>query len=158
MSQPLKNPRHEAFCRHYVKHGVGRHAYVAAGYKASTEPQENAPADNCASRLLRTARVSQRIQELRIAMAKRQDINEDSLIDELEEARQVAKGVDNAGAMVQATMGKAKLAGLLIERKEVGEAGEFARMSREELEAYIRDNAPTPTMNSASPKDTDTIN
>jgi hypothetical protein len=41
------------------------------------------------------------------------------------------------GAMVAASMGRAKIAGLVIDKKEVGAAGEFDHMSNDELRAYI---------------------
>lgn len=145
----LKNPRHEAFARHYVKLGVGRHAYAAAGYRARQprKPTECSPADVCASQLLKFPKVAKRIEEVRQAMAKRQDVTEDSLIEELEQARLIAAAERQTGSMVAATMGKAKLAGLLIDRKEIGDAGEFQRMSEQELREYIQGTEAKPTNN-----------
>lgn len=144
----LKNPRHEAFARQYVKIGIARHAYLAAGYKAKCDDPSGAnSADVNASRLLRHAKVKPRIERLRTAMAKRQDVTEDSLIEELEQARLIAAAERQTGSMVAATMGKAKLAGLLIERKEIGDAGEFQRMSEQELREYIQGTEAKPTNN-----------
>lgn len=145
----LKNPRHEAFARYYVKLGVARHAYAAAGYKARMplRPVETAPIDAAASRLLKHVKVDSRVEELRRTMAKRQDVTEDSLIEELEQARLIAAAERQTGSMVAATMGKAKLAGLLIDRKEIGDAGEFQRMSEQELREYIQGTEAKPTNN-----------
>ena len=136
----LRNVRHERFARSYTKLGVGRHAYVEAGYKAAVVPQDNAPADVCASKLLRHPKVIERIQELRRAMGKRADVTEESLLDELEEARISAAENKQSGAMVAATMGKAKLTGLVVDRKEVGQPGDFERMNETELRAFIAAN------------------
>lgn len=74
--------------------------------------------------------------------AKRQDVTEDSLISELEEARGIAAVNGQSGAMVAATMGKARITGHIIERKETGAPGDFERMSEDELRAFIKERMP----------------
>lgn len=142
----LANANHERFCREIVKARFRGNrqragiAYRAAGYTAKLEPADNAPADNCAYRLLGDARIQQRIGEIIRAMNKRHDVTEDSLLEELEQARQKAWISDNgASAMVQATVAKAKIAGLMIERKETGRPGDFENMSDDQLRAWIAD-------------------
>ena len=49
----------------------------------------------------------------------RNNITIDNVIAELEEARQTAKQVGNASAMVSATMGKAKVLGLVVDKQEL---------------------------------------
>lgn len=145
-TKPLKNPRHEAFARHYVQHGIARHAYIAAGYQSRCDDiGGSTPADACASRLLRHAKVKPRIERLQQAMAKLADITADTIATELEEARQLALKEGQSAAAVSATTAKAKLAGLMIERRENGDAGDFARMTEEQLREYIRDNQDTPS-------------
>lgn len=138
-TRPLKNPRHEAFARAYVKGGVARHAYVAAGYSArlGNDPRQCYPADVCASQLLKFPQVKARIEGLQQAMARRADVTEESILDELEEARQTALGERQSAAMVSASVAKAKLVGLMVDRKEIGDAGEFKAMSEAELRQYI---------------------
>ena len=78
--------------------------------------------------------------------AKRNEVTEDSLIEELEQARIAAIEAQQASAAVAATMGKAKVCGLLVERKETGKPGDFDNMTEEELRAFIQadsDNKPT---------------
>jgi phage terminase small subunit len=142
----LKNPRHEAFARLYVATGIARHAYVKAGYKARLpdDPQDTGSADVCASKLLKHPKVERRVEGLRQAMAKRQDITEESILEELEQARQCALGERQSAAMVSASVAKAKLVGLMVERKEVGNAGDFQRMSEQELRDWLANNAPKP--------------
>jgi phage terminase small subunit len=139
MRTPKLNPRQEAFCRHYVRYGIARHAYVAAGYKAKLGDDLGAAysADVGASRLIRNTKVAKHIEGLKAVMAKRADITDDTIATELEEARLIAKGEHQAAAMVSATVAKAKLAGLMIDRKEIGDAGDFSRLSEDELRAEI---------------------
>jgi len=60
---------------------------------------------------------------------------------ELEQARRVAMVADppQAGAMVAATMGKAKVMGLIVEQQAVGSPDEFKNKSEEELIAIMRE-------------------
>jgi len=78
--------------------------------------------------------------------AKRHEITQDTLLEELEQARQSALTNNQASAAVAASMGKAKLCGMLVERKETGKPGDFDNMTVEELRAFIQadlDNKPT---------------
>jgi len=67
-----------------------------------------------ASELLSSGKVAVRVAELRAEIKQRHNVTVDSLIRELEEARQAALGAETpqSSAAVAATMGKAKLAGL----------------------------------------------
>lgn len=65
-----------------------------------------------ASRLWRSPVMQAYAEELRAELRERFMVTVESLIAELEEARQIGKENASAGPMVAATMGKAKLAGL----------------------------------------------
>ena len=52
---------------------------------------------------------------------------------ELEHARKVAEDARNGSAMAMATMGKAKILGLIIDRREVGDVGAFDHLTDDEL-------------------------
>jgi hypothetical protein len=144
---PLCNPRHEKFARLIWAADAKRYrrglAYQAAGYRARFDldrPAKASPADVNASRLLKNAKVKARIQEIAAMAAKRHEISEDSLLDELEQARLAALENQQSSAAVAATMGKAKLCGMLVERKETGKPGDFDNMSIEELRAFLKEN------------------
>ena len=62
--------------------------------------------------------VARYIAELQAEARKEVGVTIKSITDELEEAREVAKGGLNAGAMVQASMGKAKLHGLIVNKSQ----------------------------------------
>mgnify|MGYP001583861763 CR=1 FL=1 len=133
------NPRQEAFARHYVRCGKARHAYSLAGYTARqpTNPGDCAPADAAASRLLKNVKVAGRIERIRQAMVKRADITEDNILNKLELVIKRAMETDQLAAANQAATAQAKLVGMLIDRKEIGDAGEFQRMTEQELRDYI---------------------
>ena len=66
----------------------------------------------CASRLWKSPPIQAYAEKLREEMRERFMVTVESLIAELEEARQVGKTTESAAPMVAATMGKAKLMGL----------------------------------------------
>ena len=68
--------------------------------------------------LLQQVKITARLDELRAEHKKRHEITVDTLVSELEEARKLAFETDKASAAVQATMGKAKLLGLVVEKQE----------------------------------------
>lgn len=106
----LANPKHERFAQELAKGKSQADAYAEAGYKPS-EPN--------ASRLTRNDKVAARVAELQERGAIRAEVTVATIIAELEEAREVAKQGLQPGPMVAASMGKAKVAGLLIERTEL---------------------------------------
>lgn len=63
----------------------------------------------------------------------------ESITAELEDDRKLAQGLGQAGAALQATVAKAKLHGLLIDRKETGQPGDFqAAQTAAEVLAKVR--------------------
>ena len=60
-----------------------------------------------------------------------------AICDELDEVRAAAYGDKQYSTALQATMGKAKLMGLLIDRKETGKAGEFDKLTTEQLRKQL---------------------
>lgn len=101
--------KQEKFSLAYVETGNAseayRQAYNAEGMKPETVHRK-------ASELLADGKITARIAELQADHQARHNITVDDLLDELEEARQMAKDNGNSSAMVTATMGKAKLLGL----------------------------------------------
>lgn len=104
-------PKREAFCRAYVETGNAseayRRSYAADGMKPATINVK-------ACELMGNGNVRVRIEELRKPIMERHNVTVDSLVLELEEARQAALNAETpqTGAAVSATMGKAKLCGL----------------------------------------------
>lgn len=68
---------------------------------------------------------------------KRADITDDMIALLLMQAYKTAEGEHQSAAMVSAATAMAKLAGLMVDRKEIGEAGDFSRLSEQELREEI---------------------
>ena len=107
---PLTNPRHERFALALFEGKSADEAYVTAGYRENRGNASRLKANEC---------IQTRLIELQQAVAKEQKVTVASLLRELEEAREHATTKDQLSAAVRATMGKAQLAGLLVERSQV---------------------------------------
>lgn len=124
----LDNQRHERFAQELAKGTPANQAYVIAGYRPS-EPN--------ASRLTRNDKVLTRIAELQGRAAKRAEVTVQTIAEELEEARKLAIAEKQSSAAVAASMGKAKLFGLIVEKhKHSGTIGTYdlAKLSDDELD------------------------
>ena len=108
-------PKQEAFCYGYIETGNASGAYRAA-YNAEKMKPESVAVQ--AAKMLVSPKIALKIDALRAELRQRHEITVDDLVAELEEARKMAFETDKAAAAVQATMGKAKLLGLVIEKQE----------------------------------------
>lgn len=105
----ILTPKQEKFCMVYLETGNASEAYRQS-YDASKSSE---PAINVnAKKLLDNAKIALRIEELRKPIMKRHNLTIDTILAELEEARQLAFQTDKAAAAVSASMGKAKLLGM----------------------------------------------
>lgn len=115
-------PKQEAFCLAYIETGNAseayRRSYNAANMQANTITVK-------ASQLLAQDNVSVRVAELKAAQVERLGVTVDDLIAELDEARQIALAAakPQSAAAVSATLGKAKLLGLLTEKIDANVKG-----------------------------------
>lgn len=101
----------------YVETGNASEAYRQA-YNA--ENMKEASINVNASKLLTDAKIALRIKELKSGHTKRHELTIDDLVKQLEEARQVALALENpqCSAAISATMGTAKLLGLVVDKNE----------------------------------------
>ena len=128
----LKNARHELFAQCVTNGMLLDDAYEKAGFK---------PNQRNSSRLRKLTSVDERIAELLNERASKivekvaieVEYTREKLLAELERARQVAEEAKNGSAMAMATLGKAKILGLIIDRREVGDAGAFDHLTDEQL-------------------------
>lgn len=104
-------PKQEKFAQLYVELGSAAEAYRQS-YKADRMKPDTVY--QRAHDLLRNSKVKVRIESIREAAQERNKITVDTLLAELEEARQAALCAETvqSAAAVGATMGKAKLLGL----------------------------------------------
>ena len=108
-------PKQEKFCQVYIETSNASEAYRQSYNASRTKPEVVAVK---ASQMMANGKVKVRIDALRSLHQKRHEITVDDLVKELEEARKLAFETDKAAAAVQATMGKAKLLGLVVEKQE----------------------------------------
>ena len=108
-------PKQEKFCQVYIETGNASEAYRQA---YNTEKMKPESVNSKGYQLLQQVQITARLGELRAEHKKRHEITVDTLVAELEEARKLAFETDKAAAAVQATMGKAKLLGLVVEKQE----------------------------------------
>jgi len=103
-------PKQEAFVREYALDMNATQAAIRAGYSEKTAQEQG-------SRLLSNVMVAKAIEATQEAHAERCNVTVDGLTEELEAARILAYNNGQASAAVSATMGKAKLHGLLVEKR-----------------------------------------
>ena len=131
----LDNPRHERLALALFEAINGSRpdirtqgqAYVAAGYRAKDAGVRGGSAEAAASRLLNKVKpIGERVRELQASVARRKKVTLESIVDELEQAREIALEAIQPSAMVAATSQKAKVLGLSVERVEQGKPGDFS--------------------------------
>jgi phage terminase small subunit len=116
----LANSKHERFAQELAKGKSATEAYELAGYR---------PNRGNATTLKQQESISKRVCEILEGMheghkeavmqaIESTEVTPESLVRELEEARAVAKDQKQGAAMTAATIGKARILGLIIEKRE----------------------------------------
>tara|TARA_R110002126_G_scaffold63960_5_gene164000 strand:+ start:2618 stop:3037 length:420 start_codon:yes stop_codon:yes gene_type:complete len=108
--------KQEAFAQKYIELDNASEAYRQC-YDVSEDAKPETIWSR-ASELCKNGKVAARIVELQLGHADRHNVTIDSLTKELDEARLVATEEKQPAAMTGATMGKAKLHGLLVDKAE----------------------------------------
>ncbi len=108
--------KQENFCCKYVELGNASEAYRLA-YDASNMKPETINVK--ASELLKNGKVSVRVDELKAQHAERHAVTVDTITQELEEARLMAIVEKQSSAAISASMGKAKIHGLVVDKAVV---------------------------------------
>ena len=124
----IQNAKWERFAQFLAKGKTIEASYSLAGYK---------PHRGNAHRLSTYESVRRRVAEIQGRAAKRVEVTIESLTTELEEARQIAVKGEQASGAVAATMGKAKLHGLIVEKRQhSGAIGTYdlTRLTDEQLD------------------------
>lgn len=141
-------PKQDAFCLKYVETGNASEAYRQTYHTDGMKPES---VNRKAKELMDNGKITARISELQAEHAKRHNLTVDDLLEELEEARQMAKDKENAGAMINATMGKVKLLGLDKQSVEVkANVQDFAEWVKELDAQQGRTSPPTEQSDSES--------
>jgi len=121
----LSNMRHELFLQEYLKADFN----AAEAYRRVYPQHRPNIAKVSACRLLTQANLQRRLREVQADIIQRADITVDRILTEYEDARQLAIAQEKPEAMLNASEKKAKLVGLLVDRREVGSAGDFDQMN-----------------------------
>lgn len=109
MPSPLKNERHERMAQELAKGTPQFEAYQAAGFKGTKQ---------VASEVAAREDVRARVNELLELAAKRAVVTVADIARQLDEDRDFAREKMAPAAAVSATLGKAKVLGLIVERQE----------------------------------------
>jgi hypothetical protein len=112
----LKNPKWERLAQELAQNKSATEAMKLAGY---SDPRNS-------TRLTKKDEIRRRVEEIMSRGAARAEVSVASLLGELEEARARADSLEQLSASVRAIEAKAKVSGLLVQRVEVGGAGDFS--------------------------------
>lgn len=123
----LKNARHERFAQGLTAGKTADQAYVDAGFKRN---------DGNAARLKGNDRIKARVEELQHKAAERAVTTVEDIARQLDDDRGVARKNKQGSAMVSATMGKAKVLGLIVDKHLVG-VKRVEDMNEHELRALL---------------------
>lgn len=126
--------KQEDFLRVYFKTKSPKEAYKQAFDVKSMSDQQCAVEGN---KLLQHPKITLRLRQSHEKVAEKTGLTVESILAELEEARQMAIAKENASAMTQASMGKAKLAGLVVDKAEVGGVNAFKAAADDDLDEFI---------------------
>ena len=107
-------PKQADFVRLYFELGIASEAYKRA-YNSHAKPNT---LHRKANDLLKHPVIKAEVKAMQAQARERNQVTIDNVVDELEEARQIAKQSGNASAMVSATLGKAKVLGLVVDKQE----------------------------------------
>ena len=124
-------PKQEQFARLYVETGNASEAYRQA-YNADNMKPETVT--NEAYKLLQDPDISAMVDGLKEEARQRHAVTVDDLLHELEQARAAALAAPTpqSSAAVSATMGKAKMLGLLVDKAEIKAEAEISQVKQEE--------------------------
>ena len=126
--------KQDGFCLSYIEEGNASEAY-RLNYSTSNMKKESV--NRNAKALMDNIKISTRIKELQAEHKKRHMVTVDSLTKELEEARALALQTEQSTSMVSATMGKAKLHGLITDKQRVEMQATMKNMNEIEIERRI---------------------
>jgi len=130
--EPVFTKKQQAFIQHYVYHDLtNTESAHRAGYAGPAR---------AASILLndpRYAHVQTKIRELQEAQQKKFEITFDKVARDLQMIRDRAVEDGSYGAAVTAELGRAKLAGLMVDKKEI-KHGRIDQMDRAEVESRLQ--------------------
>lgn len=136
----LRNIRHERFVMEYFQNGGS----IADAYQAAYPGIPREFAYTRGRELFYRPDIRARSEEIRVAMSKRTEITVEKILTDYQLALDLAKEQGKPNEIVNAATAQAKLVGLMRDRVETGQPGDFERMDNisEILEAVAREAGP----------------
>ncbi|APB99033.1 terminase small subunit [Polynucleobacter asymbioticus] len=111
-------PKQEKFCQKFIQTGNASEAYRQSYDAQKMKPES---INRKAKELMDNGKITARVKELQETLVKKHEVTVESIAQELEEARTMALTAQTpqTSAAVAASMGKAKLYGLIIDKAEL---------------------------------------
>ncbi len=147
-------PKQEAFARSAVETGNYAEAY-RRHYK--TDGWSDGAVWNEASRLAKHPEVSLLMQQLRQEAQEKHEVTIDTITKMLKEDHELARSLDQPSAAVSASMGLAKLHGLIVDKVRASVSREPDDLSDADLAAIATGSRTTPSAQARSSQDSDTV-
>jgi phage terminase small subunit len=113
--------KQEAAAQAYIENGGNKSEAYRESYDAENMADETIWVEAC--NLFKNPKVAIRVLELQEALRERHNVTVDTLTRELDEAKDLAKTEAQPAAMTGAIMGKAKLHGLITDKKDITSLG-----------------------------------
>ena len=126
-------PKQESFAQAVVSGMTQSDAYRSA-YSAGKMKAETIQRKAC--ELMKDGKITARVEELRKPVVEKLQYDLEKAMGEAQEAFEVARDKENGGAMVAAVTLRAKLNGLLVERKEIT-INPIETMTEDALQQFI---------------------
>jgi hypothetical protein len=130
----ISNGKHEAFAQAVFSGTSARTAYrehVSHGVSDKV-------ADSAGSRLLKSVKVSARLNELRERVSAKAVWNRAKVVAEMERAVELAREAEQHSASIRALELLGREHNAFIEKKEIGPPGAFDNLSTDELENRLK--------------------
>lgn len=139
-------PKQEQFARLYVETGNASEAYRQAYNTDNMKPET---VTNEAYKLLQDPDISAMVDDLKAEARQRHAVTVGDLLHELEQARAAALAAPTpqSSAAVSATMGKAKMLGLLVDKAEIKAEAEISQVTQEERKCLLNQEEMQQVMN-----------
>ena len=138
MSKEKLTPKQEAFISAYLETGCATEAYRR---DYDTNRMTSGAIEVEGKRLLKHPLITLRLRAAQERVAAKAEVTAAKILDELREAWALARDRGQPSAMVAASMGRAKVAGLIAEKNDAEQPNGFDDMSDEELAQFIRTEA-----------------
>ena len=109
--------KQETACQALIENGGNQSEAYRTAFNADNMAPETIWKEACL--LFKNPKVAVRVLELQAEHRERHNVTVDTITKELDENREVAKSEKQSAAMTAATMGKAKIHGLVTDKKEL---------------------------------------